>query len=77
MYRVNTLKRDGIGTNAYKLQVFLNEKVVADGHGCYTALKGVKNKENQERLPTFYWLPKLHKTYIKLELLQILAVVRQ
>ena len=36
--------------------------MIVDGHGCHTALHfGVKAKENQDRVPTLYWLPKLHK----------------
>ena len=47
----------------YKLQPSLSEKVIVDGHGCHTALHfGVKAKENQDKVPTLYWLPKLHKT---------------
>ena len=41
MYYVDTLKCELIGTNAYKLQAFLNEKVVVDGHGCHKALQFV------------------------------------
>ena len=38
------------------------ERVIVDGHGCHTALHfGVKAKENQDKVPTLYWLPKLHK----------------
>ena len=40
----------------------LSERVIVDGHGCHTALHfGVKAKENQDKIPTLYWLPKLHK----------------
>ena len=36
--------------------------MIVDGHGCHTALNfGVKAKENQDKVPTLYWLPKLHK----------------
>ena len=38
---------------------------------------GVKAKENQDKVPTLYWLPKLHKTPIKQGLLLILVLVRQ
>ena len=34
--------------------------VTVDGHGYHTALD-VKAKENQDKVPTLYWLPKLHK----------------
>ena len=37
-----------------------------DGHGCHTALHfGVKAKENQDKIPTLYWLPKFHKKTYK------------
>ena len=36
--------------------------MVVDEHGCLTALHfSVKAKENQDKVPTFYWLPKLNK----------------
>ena len=38
---------------------------------------GVKAKENQDKVPTLYWLPKLHKNPIKQDLLLILVLVRQ
>ena len=57
-----TLKRELLDTNAYKPQPSLSERVIVDGHGCYTALHfGVKAKENQDKVPTLYWLPKLLK----------------
>ena len=40
--------------------------MVVDGHGCHTALHfGVKPKENQDKVPTLYSLPKLHKNPYK------------
>ena len=40
---------------------------------CHTALKfGVKAKENQDNVPTLYWLPNLR---IKQDLLAILVLV--
>ena len=46
------------------MQPSLSERVVVDGHGCYTALHfGVKAKENQYKVHKLYWLPKLHKTF--------------
>ena len=66
------------GLNAYKLQPSLSERVNVDGDGCHTALHfGVKAKENQDKVPTLYWLPKLHKNPIKQDLLLILVLVRQ
>ena len=62
LYYINTLKRELVDTNAYKLQPYLSERVIVDGRGCHTALHfGVKAKENQDKVPTLYWLPKLHK----------------
>ena len=78
MYYINTLKRELVDTNAYKLQTSLSERVVFDGHGCHTAKDfGVKAKENQDKVPTSDWLPKLHKKHIKQDKLLILVLVRQ
>ena len=64
MYYIPTLKRELVDTNGYKLQPSLSEKVIVDGHDCHTALHlGVKAKENQDKVPTLSWLPKLHKNY--------------
>ena len=72
------LKREPVDTNAYKLQPSLSEMVFVDGHGCQTALHfGVKAKENQDKVPMLYWLPKLHKNHIKQDLLLIRVLVRQ
>ena len=35
---INTLKRELVDTNAYKLQPSLSERVIVDWHGCHTAL---------------------------------------
>ena len=62
MYYINTLKRKLVDTNAYKLQPSLSERLIVDGHGYHTTLYfGVKAKENQDKVPTLYWLPKLNK----------------
>ena len=56
-----------VDTNAHLLQPFLSERVVVDGHGCHVALHfGVKAKVNQDKIPTLYWLPKLHKKRIRM-----------
>ena len=48
------------------MQPSLSERVIVDGHGCHTApLFGVKAKEDQGKVPTLYWLPKLHKKLYK------------
>ena len=59
LYYINTLKRGLVDTYAYKLQRSLSNRVLVDGHGCHTALHyGVKALENQDKVPTLYWLPK-------------------
>ena len=76
LYYINILKCELVDTNAYKLYLSLNERVVVNVHGCHTALHfGVKAKENQNKVPTLYWLPKLHKGPIKQDLLLILVLV--
>ena len=78
MHYINTLTCELADTNAYKLQPSLSERVIVDGHGCHTALHfGVNAKENQDKVPTLYWLPKLHKNPIKQDLLLVLVLVRQ
>ena len=78
LYYINTLKRELVDTYANKLQPSLSERVIIDWHGCHTALHfGVKAKENQDKVPTLYWLPKLHENPIKQDLLLILVLVRQ
>ena len=56
-----------VGTRLlFLLSLLLSERVIVDGHGCHTALHfGVKAKENQDKVPTLYWLPKLHKKTYK------------
>ena len=62
MYYINTLKRELVDTNAYKLQPSLSEGVVVGGRGCRAALHfGVRAKENQDRVPTLCWLPGLRR----------------
>ena len=42
----------------------LSERVIVDGHDSRTALHfGVKAKENQEKVPSLYWLPYLLTSY--------------
>ena len=56
------------GTKAYE-QTSENEKTVINNHIFHNATRfAVSVKEAQERLPTFYWLPKLHKKHIRLDL---------
>ena len=76
LYNINTLKRELVDTYANKLKPSLSERVIVDGNGCHTAPHfGVKAKENQDKVPMLYWLPKLHKSHIKQYLLLILFLV--
>ena len=64
------------GTKAYE-QTSEKEKSVINNHIFHNGTRfPVSVNEDQERLPTFYWLPKLHKKHIRLDLLLILAHVR-
>ena len=70
MYYIGAPKRGLVGTGAYKLQPSLSERVIVDGRGCRVALHfGVKAKENQDRVPTLFWLPKFHKKPCKARLI--------
>ena len=60
-----TLKRSG--TRTYE-QTSEKEKSVINNHIFHNATRfAVSVNEDQERLPTFYWLPKLHKNHIRLD----------
>ena len=59
------------------LRLMKKEKSVINIHIFHNAIRfALSVNEVQERLPTFYWLPKLHKNQIMLDLLLILAHVR-
>ena len=61
MHYINTLKQELGGTKAYE-QTSEKEKSVINNHIIHNATRfAVSVNEDQERLPTFYWLPKLHK----------------
>ena len=58
---IDTLKQELSGTKAYE-QTSEKEKSVINNHIFHNATRfAVSVNEDQERLPTFYWLPKLHK----------------
>ena len=60
LHYINTLNQELSGTKAYK-ETSEEEKSVVNGHYNHLALKfSVCVKECQVRLPTMYWLPKLH-----------------
>ena len=61
------------GPRAYK-EVSEEENSVVNDHCGHLPLKfSVNVKDRQDKLPTMYWLPKLHTNLIKLELLPTLA----
>ena len=50
------------GTKAYDLQPLAEERSVVNDHICYSATKfAVCVTDGQDKFPTLYWLPKLHK----------------
>ena len=58
---INTLKQELSGTKAYK-ETSEEEKSVVNGHCNHLALKFLYVLRNAKtRLPTMYWLPKLHR----------------
>ena len=57
----NTLKQELNGTKDYE-ETSIDEKSVVYSHSNEIPKKSaVDIKERQDRLPTMYWLPKLHK----------------
>ena len=76
LHYIYTLKQELGGTKAYE-QTSEKEKSVINNHTFHNATRfALSVNEDQERLPTFYWLPKLHKNHIRLDLLLILAHIR-
>ena len=64
LHYIDTLKQELSGTKAYE-QTSEKEKSVVKSHIFHNATKfDVSVNEDQERLPTFYWRPKLHKKNI-------------
>ena len=61
LHYIDTLKQGLSGTKVYK-EASEEKKSVVNGHCNHLALKlSVCVKERQDRRPTMYWLPKLHK----------------
>ena len=57
-----TLQQELGGTKAYELQPLAEERSIVIDHICFSATKfAVCVTEGQDKLPTLYWLPKLHK----------------
>ena len=61
LHYISTSKQELSGTKAYE-QTFAEEKSVINHHSFQNATRfGLIIDEDQERHPTFYWLPKPHK----------------
>ena len=61
LHYINTLKQELYGTKAYE-ETSIDEKSVVYSHSNEIPNKfAIDVKELQDRLPTMYWLPKLHK----------------
>ena len=62
---VNTLKQELNDTKAYE-ETSTDEKNVVNSHSNEFPYKFAENvKERQDKLPTIYWLPNLHKRLYK------------
>ena len=60
-YYINTLKQELSTAKTYEHNR-LDETYIVDRHRCHMAAKfGVFVDEDYSKLPTLYWLPKLHK----------------
>ena len=58
------------GTKAHELQPLIEERCVVNDHTYYLATEfAVLVKEGHNKLPTLYWLPKLHKRPYKARLI--------
>ena len=68
LHYVNTLKQELDGTRAY-LETDTDVMSVVNAHLNDLPVKfSVCVNEGQDKLPTMYWLPKLHKKHTKLDL---------
>ena len=65
LYYINTLKQELGSTKTYE-RISTDERSIVNTHSIdITAKFAVSIKEKQGRLPTLYWLPKLHKRPFK------------
>ena len=61
IHYIDTLIQELDSTKTYE-RTSTDEKSIIDNHCCHITTKfAVGISENQEKLPTLYWLPKLHK----------------
>ena len=69
LHYINTIKQELKGTKAYK-EASTDDKTVINSHSNDLPYKFAVNvKERQDKLPTIYWLPKLHKRPYKVRLI--------
>ena len=62
LYYINTLKKELGSTKPYERISTDERSIVVNSHSIdITAKFAVSIKEKQDRIPTLYWLPKLHK----------------
>ena len=74
-FTIQNLKQELSGTRAYK-HVSAGENSIVNDHCSHLPLKfSVIVTDRQDKLPMMYWLPKLKKNLIKLDLLPTLARV--
>ena len=77
LHYVNTLQKEFDSTKTY-IQTSKDEKFIIDNHSIQFVRFAVNIKENKDKLPKLYWLPKLDKGHIKHTLSQTLVhAVRQ
>ena len=76
LHYINTLKQELYGTKAYE-ETSIDEKYVVYSHSYEIPNKfAVDVKERQDRLPTMYWLPNLHKRPYKARLSSFTSVTK-
>ena len=74
LHYINTLKQGLNGTEAYE-ENSTDENTAANSHSKELPHKFAVNvKGCQDKLPTMFWLPKLHKRPFKLDSLPTLAL---
>ena len=70
---INTLKQELDGTRAYQ-EIDTDEMSVVNAHLNELPVKfSVCVNEDQDKLPTMYWLPKLHKRPYKARFTRLIA----
>ena len=77
LHYINTLKQELGGTRAYQ-ETDTDEMSVVNAHLNELPVKfSVCANEGQDKLPTMYWLPKLHKRPYKLLILVLVLPITE